>query len=506
MSENNVSNIFRVFLGSLLGLCCAIFSVPVKANYNNLTWSEIATGFRDMRGVPGATENFERITNTSGAYSSLPNNSNYRGGITLSGTFTSPSKRIPYKGAAILRPNPVTMATSVGRLLTSNPYVFVGSLAFATFNSQNGFIFNESSNQLTKAPDGFDADSLAAIIDEVPLFTSRPSGVVAIDSYPTKISTQRRPEDIPAWLGDYIPISLHTGYSGGQVQVRACAPSYDLMPFVGHGYMTGSLAYSNDCYYARDFDAPPPFFFDISKITLPVKPSDLPDPANFKSYDGFFSEANLMPIILSETPAFKPDGKPDFNLNFEVPSGSIDLGSSVSTSVADGVTTTKETSSKLDLDSKTSGDLGESGSVVEKEITETKTYVDGQLVETEVTEEDTENAVLPVPPSVDLELPEGCALFDPFCKWAEWTQQDLDEEEPDFSLFINDFEPEEDSYTLDLGGTVCPAPISVNLGFLNTNLELSYEPACDLMTMIRPLILASAYLLAAYIYLGVLRG
>lgn len=502
MSKCNVSYFFRVFLGCFLGLCCAIFSVPVKANYNNLTWSEIATGFRDTRGVPGATGNFERIANTSSSYSSLPNNSNYRGGITLSGTFTSPAKRIPYAGAAILRPNPVSMAGATARLLTSNPYVFAGSLAFATFNSANGFTFNESKNvlELEIPPDG-DWLNLPAAISNYSsgLFVSNfeydlTGSVGSVDN--------RRSNQVAEMLSQRYPYEITISNPDiPTFRVRSCptnAPvgDYPFIGFVWDDFGNPRCAY-------KDGGVSPPLY---SLDSRPVLLADLPSPENYSDYDGFFSEPSLMPVILSETSPFDSNGNPDFNLNFEVPSQSIDLGTSVSTSVSDGVSTVKETTSKLELESVTSGAHGESGSVVEKETTETKTYVDGQLVNTETTEESTEDAVLPVPPSVELELPEGCALFDPFCKWAEWTQQDLDEEEPDFSLFINEFEPDEDSYSLDLGGAVCPAPITINIGFLNKDLELSYEPACDLMTMIRPLILASAYLLAAYIYLGVLRG
>lgn len=495
MSKCNVSYFSRIFLGSVLGLCCALFSVPVSANYNNLTWSEIATGFRDTRGIPNAAGNFERISNTSGAYSSLPNNSNYRGGVTLSGMFSSPAKRIPYAGAAVLRPNPVSMGSTVASLLTRNPAVFVGSLAFSTYLSQNGYSLR--GNEIVGFPEGTSqSDFLYDAVADVPDYPSGTSGVVTRITLPERKSTTSLAEDnIVSWLGDDIPIYAFMN-SNGTYQIRACSRfDRDLNPFVGRQGTTR-------CVYADSLDSPPRYNPDYDNFMVPV--GDFP--TDYNIYDDFFSEPETLDVILSNTSPFKSDGSPDFNLNFEVPSESIDLGSSVSTSVADGVTTIKETSSKLDLNSTPSGSVGESGSVVEKETTETKTFVDGQLVSTEQTEESTEDAVLPVPPSVELELPEGCALFDPFCKWAEWTQQDLDAEEPDLSEFMNEFEPTEDGYTLDLGPAVCPDPITVSIAFLGTDLELSYEPVCDLVTMIRPLLIATAYLFAGYIYLGVFRG
>lgn len=58
------------------------------------------------------------------------------------------------------------------------------------------------------------------------------------------------------------------------------------------------------------------------------------------------------------------------------------------------------------------------------------------------------------------------------------------------------FTPEADV----LGGGGCPAPISV-LGH-----SLSYQPACDAMSMIRPVVLGMASIIAAYILFGAFRG
>lgn len=58
------------------------------------------------------------------------------------------------------------------------------------------------------------------------------------------------------------------------------------------------------------------------------------------------------------------------------------------------------------------------------------------------------------------------------------------------------FTPEADI----LSGGSCPAPISV-LGH-----SISYQPACDAMTMIRPVVLGMASVIAAYILFGAFRG
>lgn len=54
----------------------------------------------------------------------------------------------------------------------------------------------------------------------------------------------------------------------------------------------------------------------------------------------------------------------------------------------------------------------------------------------------------------------------------------------------------------------CPAGEQFTVSFMGTtqNLEFSYQPLCQFMTMIRPFVIAIAYLIAAYIVMGLSRG
>lgn len=101
--------------------------------------------------------------------------------------------------------------------------------------------------------------------------------------------------------------------------------------------------------------------------------------------------------------------------------------------------------------------------------------------------------------------PTGCTLFKPFCDFADWFMILPDEEEPDLSVLKKEFESDTEEFSLNLGSGSCPAPISLNLGFINKVVEVSYQPFCDFATTIRPFILAAAYLLSAYMYIGALR-
>ena len=54
----------------------------------------------------------------------------------------------------------------------------------------------------------------------------------------------------------------------------------------------------------------------------------------------------------------------------------------------------------------------------------------------------------------------------------------------------------------------CPSGEQFTVSFMGTtqNLEFSYQPLCQFMTMIRPFVIAIAYLIAAYIVMGLSRG
>jgi hypothetical protein len=54
----------------------------------------------------------------------------------------------------------------------------------------------------------------------------------------------------------------------------------------------------------------------------------------------------------------------------------------------------------------------------------------------------------------------------------------------------------------------CPAGQQFNVSFMgqSSNLEFSYQPLCQFMSMIRPFVIAIAYLIGAYILMGLSRG
>ena len=65
----------------------------------------------------------------------------------------------------------------------------------------------------------------------------------------------------------------------------------------------------------------------------------------------------------------------------------------------------------------------------------------------------------------------------------------------------------DDSQRINFGNS-CPTPEQFSVSFFGTtqNLEFSYQPLCQFMSMIRPFVIAGSYLIGAYIVMGLSRG
>lgn len=104
-------------------------------------------------------------------------------------------------------------------------------------------------------------------------------------------------------------------------------------------------------------------------------------------------------------------------------------------------------------------------------------------------------------------LPEMWPLFcewaGPVCEFIDWFREPFVEPEP---VDVPALELDEPSFgSVGLPSTAgCPAPRVVSLGV--GTFQLSYDPFCQLADMIRPLVLVTSYLFAAFILLGVRRG
>jgi len=147
--------------------------------------------------------------------------------------------------------------------------------------------------------------------------------------------------------------------------------------------------------------------------------------------------------------------------------------------------------------------------ISETTITTTTTYQNGTQTGTETTVEtpSSEQVVTPTPTPTPTatEWPLFCSWASIVCEWIGWTKEPLDGEEPDLSSIINDDDYER-SKTVSFGSKECPPDYELHLSFPKEfTATVSMQWFCDLAAIIYFMVMASAYVYAAYISVGVVR-
>lgn len=213
----------------------------------------------------------------------------------------------------------------------------------------------------------------------------------------------------------------------------------------------------------------------------------------------------------------------DFNaVNSSLPSSSVDvvIDSPVNVSgdtstVVDNVTgetIVTTTDIEYTFDPVYNPDTGTIDLVSTETVTET-TYQNGVVTGTNTTTNagSSNNVTRPADPANDtdsggsFELPDFCSWATVVCDWFDWTKEPL-EDEPDLSDIVSDLDDFERSKDISFGSKSCPADIPLNIEFINKTVMLSFNWFCELAGIIYFMVMASAYVYAAYISLGVVRG
>lgn len=91
-----------------------------------------------------------------------------------------------------------------------------------------------------------------------------------------------------------------------------------------------------------------------------------------------------------------------------------------------------------------------------------------------------------------------------FNKWMNESATDTSDPKPEIKELQLNFD-DGNRVTFD---QTCPQPQPIELTFMGVSqsASFSYEPLCNFMTMIRPFVIGSAYLIGAYIVMGLSRG
>ncbi|AXH73050.1 MAG: 50-kDa virion protein [Inoviridae sp.] len=229
-----------------------------------------------------------------------------------------------------------------------------------------------------------------------------------------------------------------------------------------------------------------------------IKPISLSDLDNMID-DGYEPAVSDAPIVLLS------DNPESISLSTPPP---VDLPSTTTTSTnSSGQTTTSVTNNTINYN--VTNNNTSSPSINSSTSSTTITYDNNSNVVDTSTSTTTENGVQPdVSPSappIEFELPSFCSWASIVCDWIGWTKEGVEGEEPDLINLISEFEPDEGEYISSIGAGSCPAPMSIYLSLIKQTVEVSYQPFCDFLEMIRPLVIAGAWLLSAFMYVGVLR-
>lgn len=275
-----------------------------------------------------------------------------------------------------------------------------------------------------------------------------------------------------------VPVSKTTatnGYISGLV-CEANFEGYDLMGF-------GSLAPGRpaSCLYGTGnlFKPDEGRFLDDSEVSSGVESSYIPEPSDWPALT---PELQLDDVEITSLPTLSSN--PKTTTVYDADGNPVKV---------------QETNTWYEFDVRDNPSSSPSLDLKTRE--QTKTYKDGVLTDTTTTESTSSGGA--VVSKVD--IPTDCDFMPTVCAFLDWFKDDNVPEDPDLAKIIND-EDFERSYSIDFGDNSCPQPVSIDIAFLDKTIELSYEPACDLMGYARPFVLISAYIFAIYIGLGVVRN
>lgn len=103
-------------------------------------------------------------------------------------------------------------------------------------------------------------------------------------------------------------------------------------------------------------------------------------------------------------------------------------------------------------------------------------------------------------PDSDSTIPEFCDWAATLCDWLKWTKEEpqhVDEEVPEEELDLDV------SWNSGLGEGACPPPATTTIMTpVEYTIEFSYQPLCDLAGLLKPLLIACAAIVAAFIIGG----
>lgn len=134
---------------------------------------------------------------------------------------------------------------------------------------------------------------------------------------------------------------------------------------------------------------------------------------------------------------------------------------------------------------------------VDERTTETTYSSTGEPTGTTTTTSSSSGSSANNPP----EVPTDCDFMPTVCRFIDWfTEPDPElSQDADFSQLIDDVDIERD-FSVGSSTASCPAPFVINLSWV-PSVEVSLQPFCDFADLLRPVLLALAYLVSGAIIL-----
>ncbi|MEB3736220.1 virulence factor TspB C-terminal domain-related protein [Halopseudomonas pachastrellae] len=167
-------------------------------------------------------------------------------------------------------------------------------------------------------------------------------------------------------------------------------------------------------------------------------------------------------------------------------------------------TTTTETGDNIVTNTQTTTNISYGPTTITTtETTTTTTYTNGNHTSTETTTETPGELPVtePSPGGAAGEWPGFCDWASVVCNFIEWFQEPFDAPEVDWPVIEDQEFEEEFQFSL---AAQCPQPYTIQLDLFPA-VQFDWQPFCDLAGFIKPLVLASAAIFAAFISLG-MRG
>ncbi|AXH74744.1 MAG: TspB protein [Inoviridae sp.] len=257
------------------------------------------------------------------------------------------------------------------------------------------------------------------------------------------------------------------------------------------------IAYANNYCYYDSGDQPPP-----QPALVPFPLPDLEDAINSgyqphpSDYPFLAPDPAMIPTIVEVEPISRLDFPPVTTTTTDLDTGKT---TTVTTNIWHDFNVKDNNSPQPKIDAETT--------------TKSDTYVDGEKTgeSTSTSSSGTATGVGPVAGSgsgekLEIDIPTDCDFMPTVCAFLEWYKDDDLGDDPDLASIMKDDEEFAKTKVISFGAAVCPQPYTIHISSLSMSVDLSFEFFCQFAEYARALVLAAAYIFAAYISLGVARG